>query len=65
MKAIEINEMRSVDGGYSVKCTKCGKTLRGAPSFMVSLFYVNHYHSKGSYVVYDYSFSKSANKWYG
>ena len=44
MKAATTQEMRSVDGGYAVQCTFCGKVAKGLLPIGVSIFKNKHRH---------------------
>lgn len=44
MNALTVKEMRSVDGGYAVQCTYCGKVARYLGPIGVTMFKLNHKH---------------------
>ena len=64
MKKVNAMEMRSIDGGYAVKCTFCGKTAKGLLPIGVTVFKLNHGHfGKGKTVWYSYG-GRSGSKWW-
>lgn len=64
MKKVNTMEMRTVEGGYRVKCRRCGKTSGSVSAIGSSLFWAKHTMWCGKkYVVWDTSY-RNADKWY-
>lgn len=63
MKTLNEKEMRTVDGGYRLKCKHCGKKSGSVGPVGSTLFYANHQHYGWGEVVFDTSY-KNASKWY-
>ena len=64
MKALNNAEMRSIEGGYRLRCQLCGKTKHTFTKAGVTAFY---FHKAGhqQYVIYDIRNYSNAMKWWG
>ena len=64
MKKLNVNELRSVEGGYRLICTRCGKTSGSVGPAGLTWFYYAHKHfTSGGCVAYDLSY-RGATKWW-
>ena len=62
MKAVEINEMRSIDGGYSVRCLGCNAVRSSMLKISITQFYFAHRKCGANAVIWNGS---NGDKWWG
>ena len=62
IKITTTDVMRSINGGYRLKCTKCGAQSGRVNEIEASVFYLLHRHRRGIFAVWDYSYKNPTSR---